>query len=176
MLKLKFKYFGHLMGRTDSGKDPDAGKDWRQEEKKMTEDEMVEWHHLLDRHEFEQAQEVGCGWGEGSLVWPSSRHYKEWDITKRLNRTDVREDARVCSHWINSFDMSLSYLGPVSWVIICWVSLGLTKVNACGLMTARCQSTISNDCNILVYWAGRKYSNYQCQEHWHSLSFFYLTC
>ena len=101
MLKLKFKYFGHLMGRTDSGKDPDAGKDWRQEEKKMTEDEMVEWHHLLDGHEFEQAQEVGCGWGEGSLVWPSSRHYKEWDTTKRLNRTDVREDARVWSH--NSF-------------------------------------------------------------------------
>ena len=37
------------------GKDPDAGKDWRQEEKGMTEDEMVEWHHWLDGHEFEQA-------------------------------------------------------------------------------------------------------------------------
>ena len=41
MLKLKLKYFGHLMWRTDSGKDPDAGKDWRQEEKETTADEIV---------------------------------------------------------------------------------------------------------------------------------------
>ena len=48
------------------GKDPDAGKDWRQEEKGMTEDEMVGWHHRLDRHEFEQAP--GVGDGQGGLV------------------------------------------------------------------------------------------------------------
>ena len=47
------------------GKDPDAGKDWRQEEKGMTEDEMVGWHHWLNRHEFEQAP--GVGDGQGSL-------------------------------------------------------------------------------------------------------------
>ena len=41
MLKLKLQYFGHLMQRADSGKDPDAGKDWRQEEKRVTNDEMV---------------------------------------------------------------------------------------------------------------------------------------
>ena len=53
MLKLKLQYFGHLMRRTDSlGKNPDAGKDWRQEEKGMTEDEMVGWHHWLNRREF----------------------------------------------------------------------------------------------------------------------------
>ena len=46
MLKLKLQYFGHLRQRTDSlEKDPDAGKDWRQEEKGTTEDEMVGWHH-----------------------------------------------------------------------------------------------------------------------------------
>ena len=45
MLKLKLQYFGHLMQRTDSWKDPDAGKDWRREEKGMTEDEMVGWLH-----------------------------------------------------------------------------------------------------------------------------------
>ena len=46
MLKLKLQYFGHLMQRTDSiWKDPNAGKDWRREEKGMTEDEMVGWHH-----------------------------------------------------------------------------------------------------------------------------------
>ena len=43
------------------GKDPDSGKDWRQEEKGMTEDEMVGWHHRLDGHEFEQALGVGNG-------------------------------------------------------------------------------------------------------------------
>ena len=67
MLKLKLQHFGHLMGRTDSlEKNPDAGKDWGQEEKGMTEDEIVEWHHWLDGHEFEQA--LGDGEGQGSLV------------------------------------------------------------------------------------------------------------
>jgi len=47
-------------------KRPDAGKDWRQEEKGMTEDEMVGWHHQLDGHEFEQAP--GVGDGQGSLA------------------------------------------------------------------------------------------------------------
>ena len=45
MLKLKLQYFGHLMWRADSGKNPDAGKDWRQEEKGMTEEEMVGCYH-----------------------------------------------------------------------------------------------------------------------------------
>ena len=48
------------------GKDPDAGKDGMQEEKGMTEDKMVEWHHLLKGHEFEQA--LGDGEGQGSLL------------------------------------------------------------------------------------------------------------
>ena len=51
MLKLKLQYFVHLMWRTDS-LDPDAGKDWRREEKGTTEDEMVGWHHRLNGHEF----------------------------------------------------------------------------------------------------------------------------
>ena len=48
------------------GKDSDSGKDRRQEEKSMTEDEMVGWHHRLNGHEFEQALEVGDG--QGSLA------------------------------------------------------------------------------------------------------------
>ena len=47
------------------GKDPDAGKDRRQEEKGTSEDEMVEWHHQCGGHEFEQA--LGVGYGQGSL-------------------------------------------------------------------------------------------------------------
>ena len=56
MLKLQLQYFGHLMWSQATWlirKDPDAGKDWRQEEKGMTEEEMVEQHHRLSAHEFE---------------------------------------------------------------------------------------------------------------------------
>ena len=53
MLKLKLQYSGHLMWRTDSfEKTVNAGKDWRQEEKGMTEDEMAGWPHQHDEHEF----------------------------------------------------------------------------------------------------------------------------
>ena len=62
------------------GKDPDAGKDWRQEEKGMTEDEMVGWHHRLNGHEFEQA--LGVGDGQGSLVYCSSWGRKVSDMTE----------------------------------------------------------------------------------------------
>ena len=53
MLKLKLPYFGHLMRRVLIGKDSDAVRDWGQEKKGMTEDEMAGWHHRLDGHEFE---------------------------------------------------------------------------------------------------------------------------
>ena len=53
MLKLKLQYFGHHMQSWLIGKDPDAGRDWGQEEQGMTEDEMAGWHHRLDGHEFE---------------------------------------------------------------------------------------------------------------------------
>ena len=53
MLKLKLQYFGHLMQSSLIGKDPDSGRDWRQEEKGTTEDEMIGWHHQLDGHGFE---------------------------------------------------------------------------------------------------------------------------
>ena len=54
MLKLKLHCFGHLMQRVDSlEKDSDAGQDWGQEEKGMTEDEMAGWHHRLDGRESE---------------------------------------------------------------------------------------------------------------------------
>ena len=87
MLKLKPQYFGHLMWRMDSlGKDPDAGKDWRQEEKGMTEDDMVGWHHWLNGHEFEQAP--GVGEGQESLACCSPWGCKESDRTERLNNSN----------------------------------------------------------------------------------------
>ena len=53
MLKLKLQYFGHLMQRVDSLEKTDAGRDWGQEEKGTTQDEMAGWHHRLDRCESE---------------------------------------------------------------------------------------------------------------------------
>ena len=84
MLKLKLQYFGNsdvknwLIGRA-----PDAGKDWRQEQKGMTKDEMAGWHHQLDGHEFEQA--LGVGDRQGSLVCCSPWGCKELDVTEQLN-------------------------------------------------------------------------------------------
>ena len=69
------------------GKDPDAGKDWRQEEKETTEDEIVGWHHQLDGHEFEQA--LGVGDGQGSLECCSPWGCKELDMTEWLNWTEL---------------------------------------------------------------------------------------
>ena len=80
MLKLKLQHFGHLMRRADSLEKTDAEKDWRQEEKGTTEDEMVGWHHLLDGLEFEQA--LGFGDGQGRLVCCSP-----WGL-KESNRTE----------------------------------------------------------------------------------------
>ena len=64
------------------GKDPDAGKEWRQEEKGMTKGEMVGWHHRLDGHEFEQAP--GVGDGRGRLACCSPWGHKELDTTEWL--------------------------------------------------------------------------------------------
>ena len=69
------------------GKDPDAEKDWRWEEKGMTENEMVAWHHWRDGHEFEQA--LGVGDGQGSLVCCSPWDHKESDTIERLNWTEL---------------------------------------------------------------------------------------
>ena len=64
-------------------KDPDPGKDGRQEEKEMTEDKMVGWHHQLNGHEFEQAS--GVGYGQECLACYSPRGHKELDMTEPLN-------------------------------------------------------------------------------------------
>ena len=68
------------------GKDPDAGKDWGQEEKGMTEDEMVGWHHRLNRHEF--GWTPGVGDGQRGLVCCGSWGHKESHTTERLNWTE----------------------------------------------------------------------------------------
>ena len=88
-LKLKLLYFlwSPNVKNWLIWKDPDGGKDWRQEEKGATEDEMVGWHHRLDGHAFEQA--LGVGVGQGSLACCSPWYCKESDVTERLNWTEL---------------------------------------------------------------------------------------
>ena len=95
---LKRQSFGHLMEEL-TGKDPDTGKDWRQEEKGMTEDEVVGWHHWLNGYEFEQAP--GDGEGQGSLMcfigsqrvgynWATEQQQKEY-VTVTWPECDCQE-------------------------------------------------------------------------------------
>ena len=95
MLKLKLQCSGHLMRRANSlEKTLDAGKDLRQEEKGMTEDQMVEWHHQLNEHEFEQAPEDGEG--QGRLACCSPWGHKELDTTERLNNKNMYGAFVIC--------------------------------------------------------------------------------
>ena len=86
MLKLELQYFGHLMWRTDSLEKTDAGMDWGQEKKGMTEDEMAGWHHWLNGRESEWT--LGVGDGQGGLACCDSWGLKESDTTERLNWTE----------------------------------------------------------------------------------------
>ena len=84
MLKLKLQYFGHLIQRTDSLENTlMLGEIEGGRRRRMTEDEMVGWHHRLDGHEFEQAP--GVGDGQGSLACCSPWGHKESDMTEQPN-------------------------------------------------------------------------------------------
>ena len=83
-------------------KDPDAGKDWRQEEKGTTEDEMVGWHHRLKGHEFEET--LGVGDGQGGLACCSPLGSKESDTTEQLN-------------WLKVSLLTLPYLNGKEWKV-----------------------------------------------------------
>ena len=92
MLWLKLQHFWPPDGKNWLiGKDPDAGKDWRREEKGTIENEMVEWHHRRNRHEFEQA--LGVGDGQGSLAscspWGSQSQPQLSNWTELMQNNDI---------------------------------------------------------------------------------------
>ena len=93
------------------GKDLDAGEDWWQEEKGMTEDELVGWHHWLDGHEFEQAP--GAGDGQGGLACCSLWSRKESDTTEQLTWT--------VSGWVFILQDSAFSFGSVWSTLQIWV-------------------------------------------------------
>ena len=115
------------------GKDPDAGKDWRQEKKGTTEDEMIGWHHQLDGHEFEQA--LGVGDGQGSLACCSPWGRKESDMTEWLNWTDCEIEHVTLASWL--CPLWVDDLGQVSNTLRASVSL-LMKYLPLQVLSKRC--------------------------------------
>ena len=103
------------------GKDLDAGKDWSQEEKVMTEGEMVGWRHWLNGHEFEQTP--GDGEGLGSLACYSPCGHKELDRTERLNNNNLSSNHIIL--WV--FFLSPEIAFRVLFISI-WVSLVVQTV------------------------------------------------
>ena len=104
-------------------KDPDTAKDRGQEEKGMTEDEMVGWHHQLSGHEFEQAP--GIGDGQGSLACYSPWGCKESDMTEWLNWTEGSLSVQTlyysccCLHCIFSCWL-YRLISPGTWISACF--------------------------------------------------------
>ena len=91
--KLKLQSFGLLMWRVDSLEKTDAGRDWGQEEKGMTEDEMAGWHHWLDGRESEWTP--GVGDVQGGLACCDSWGRKESDTTEQLNWTEKKSNFNI---------------------------------------------------------------------------------
>ena len=85
MLKLKLQYFGHLMRRVDSLEKTDAGRDWGQEEKGTTEDEMAGWHHWLDGCESEWTPELVMD----REAWRAAIHGVSKSWTRLSNWTEL---------------------------------------------------------------------------------------
>ena len=88
------------------GEDPDAGKDWGQEEKGMTEDETVGWHHWVNEHEFEQTP--GDGEGQGSLVCYCPWGHKELSMTVQLNNCNKPPGQWYCYSNLNRLRQRLT--------------------------------------------------------------------
>ena len=93
-----------------TGKDPDAGTDWGQEEKGMTEDEMAGWHHQLEGHEF--GWTPGVDDGQGGLVCCDSWGRKELDTTEQLNWTELmkvfgerKQQNNLSFSWCSKFSL-----------------------------------------------------------------------
>ena len=95
------------------GKDLDAERDWGQEEKGMTEDEMVGWHHQLDGHGF--GWTLGVGDGQGGLVCCDSWGHRELGTTEQLNWTELS----FLNNWVKAFfNTCLFYICTRSWVYL----------------------------------------------------------
>ena len=130
MLKLKLQCFGHLgkVNTWHTGKDSDAGKDWPQEEKGMTEDEMVGWHHRLNGHEFEQTS--GDSEGQGSLTCcsPWACQVGHGLVTEQQQRIWNVKVALLCPTLCNPMDCIVH--GILQARILEWVAFPFSRVTS----------------------------------------------
>ena len=118
---------------------PDAGKDWRQEEKKTTEDEMVGCHHWVNGHEFELAP--GVGDGQGSLACCSAPWgRKESDITEQVNWTEQQQSVLISLFcMLSSFPSTAYWRGCLLSIILsCLFCHILGKHRCMGCLWAFC--------------------------------------
>ena len=83
------------------GKAPEAGKDWQQEEKGITENDIVGWHHWSNGYEFEKSSVIGDG--QGVLVCCSLRVYKESEMTEWLNWTELNTSIKCLLKILHGF-------------------------------------------------------------------------
>ena len=112
-------------------KNLDAGKDWRQEENRTTEDEMVGWHHQLDGHEFEQ--DPGVVYGQGGLVCCSPWGHKDWhdwatELTDWLTKAERRME-----HWMGKMNASIDGWEWREWYLVKWWEW--TRLDEAGVVT-----------------------------------------
>ena len=110
------------------GKDCDAGRDWGQKEKGMTEDEMAGWHHQLDEHEFEWTP--GVGDGQGGLACCDSWGHKSW--TRLSNWTELKQDIiknLMGQQWDKKKKLKI-YWGKWQWKPSHIKSMGCSKSNS----------------------------------------------
>ena len=147
-------------------KDPDAGKDWRWEEKGMTEDEMVGWHHWLNRHEFEWTP--GVGDGQGGLACCCPWGCKELDTNERLNWTEPRSQ-NLCHQCQASVKLQLA-LHLLLVIILQFYNLAPPLPSS--LSNSSCLFT---HCGLLcdIYCTVPLWSSRYCTI-WLKMSYFYL--
>ena len=124
-----------------TGKDPDAGKDWRQVEKGRTEDEMAGWHHWLNGRQFEWTP--GVGDGQGALACCGSWGHKESDTTEQLNCTELNPTVKLAYVFIYliyvSFPLTTytemnTVCGQVFWRVHLYSTLGMMSAHRIGLI------------------------------------------
>ena len=140
------------MRRVDSFEKTDAGRDWGQEEKEMTEDEMAGWHHWLDGHESEWTP--GVGNGQRGLACCDSWGHKESDTTEQLNWTELN-----CLHRFTVWEFP-----ELTWQVLYWfvrtaatnyLNFGALKhTNLFSYSTRMQKSQISSKGPRLMCWQG----------------------
>ena len=137
------------------GKESDAGRDWGQEEKEMTEDEMAGWHHQLNGHEF--AWTPGVGDGQGGLVCYNSWGRKELDTTEQLNWTELTSITSHIHNWV---------------LFLIWLHLFILSGVISPLFSSRIPTNLGNSSfSVLAFLLFILFMGFSRKEYWSVLSF-----